>query len=145
MWKLVVAARQKYLGPSAQAVSDALFSLANCLDFEGKRVEAESLYLKALAMETKLVGPNHPNVGVMLVSLAGCESMQGKYDESLKHFARSIEILKSAGESTRAHLRTAFYGYARVLDRLGRPIDSEKVREEMAVALGEHKTTPNRE
>src|SRR5262245_48639384 len=55
-----------------------------------KYVEAELLYLRALAIREKALGPNHPDVAQTLLDLAWLYYKQGQYQKAEPLFRRAL-------------------------------------------------------
>ena len=59
-----------------------LNDLAEVYSLEGKHKEAESSYVRALAIYEKSLGPDHPNVATVLHNLATDQLRAGAYEAS---------------------------------------------------------------
>ena len=64
------------------------YSLAEVYYAQGRRGEAEPLFMRALVIWEKALGPDDPNVATSLNNLATLYGLQGRYDEAEQLFKR---------------------------------------------------------
>jgi tetratricopeptide (TPR) repeat protein len=86
-------------------LADSLQRLGLLYYKQGRYLEAEPLWQKALASRQKLLGLNHADVALSLNKLAGLYSAQGRYGEAESLYLQSIEIIE--GELGLDHLYIA--------------------------------------
>jgi tetratricopeptide (TPR) repeat protein len=65
-------------------------------DDQGRYLEAEPLYKRALAIDEKSLGPDHPTVGTRLNNLAALYDIQGRYAEAEPLYKRALAIAEKA-------------------------------------------------
>ncbi len=77
---------------SSLTLSDYLHSLARLYRLQGMYVEAEQIFLRAIAIKEERLGKNHIDVANSVNSLAVVYQSQGKYSEAEPLHLRSLEI-----------------------------------------------------
>lgn len=77
-------------------LSWAFFYLAMLHEDQGKYVEAENIYLRALLGDEKARGPDHPLTLVTRHKLATFYANQGKYAEAKEMYIRALRVSKKA-------------------------------------------------
>lgn len=87
---------KKELGERAEEVATCLNDLAGLLYEQAAYEQAESLYLRALAIREQLLGPEHPDVANSLNDLAMLHQKQGKYTKAASLYERALTIRKKA-------------------------------------------------
>jgi tetratricopeptide (TPR) repeat protein len=85
----VVKAR---FGPDHAFYAVALNKLGIAFQSQGKHVEAEGLFKRALTIREKVLGANHSDVGQTLNNLALVYGAQAKYTEAAGLFERALAI-----------------------------------------------------
>src|SRR5260370_29511228 len=70
--------------------------LAYLYQEQGKYLEAEPLYLRALSIYEQALGPEHPSTGNTLHQLAYLYQQQGKYLEAEPLYLRALSIKQQA-------------------------------------------------
>jgi hypothetical protein len=79
-------------------VAATLNNLAVLLHVQGRRSEAEPLYLRALAIRERVLGPGHPSTLGTLASLAALYDAEGRHDEAE---ALRVRAVASGRQSSR--------------------------------------------
>ena len=87
---------EKALGPNHPSVSWSLNNLAFLYDNQGRYVDAEPLYRRALAIAEKTLGPDHPSVAISLNNLARLFERQGLYADAEPLYKRALDINEKA-------------------------------------------------
>ncbi len=87
---------------------------------QGKYVEAEPLYQRALAISENSLGPEHPHVATSLNNLAELYRAQGKYVEAEPLYMRSLAIRERALGSEHPDVATGLENYAALLRQTAR-------------------------
>ncbi|HNM52473.1 MAG TPA: tetratricopeptide repeat protein, partial [Candidatus Obscuribacter sp.] len=75
-------------------VATTLNNLALVCETQGKYVEAEPLYKRALAIYEKVRGAEHPDLATAMNNLALVYEAQGKYTEAEPIFQQALTIQK---------------------------------------------------
>jgi tetratricopeptide (TPR) repeat protein len=83
-------------GPDHAFYALALNKLGIAFQSQGKHVEAEGLFKRALAIREKVLGANHGDVGQSLNNLANAYRDQGKYADAETLFKRALTIREKA-------------------------------------------------
>lgn len=65
-------------------------------------MEAEPLYLRALAIRKQELGPEHPDMASSLNNLALLYQMQGRYAEAESRFQQALRILEQQQRTSRS-------------------------------------------
>lgn len=78
--------------PKADETATSLNAWAKQAENQGKYVEAERLYQRALALQERLLGANHSDVLVSLNKLARVYEAQHKYQEAENLFRHILEL-----------------------------------------------------
>lgn len=95
--ELLAEIRQgEHEGTDERAQANTLYRLAILRRQQGDLVEAEQLYLRALAMREHKQGPTHPDVAVILNNLAAVYAAEGKYDAVQPLLERTVLIRQTA-------------------------------------------------
>ncbi len=84
--------REKNLGPNHEYVASTLINLANLYTDLDK---AESLLIRALAIEEKLYGSEDTRVAQSIYNLCVIYSKKGEYEEAKSFCQRSLEIVEN--------------------------------------------------
>ena len=79
-------------GPDHAFYALALNKLGIAFQSQGKHVEAEGLFKRALTIREKVLGANHSDVGQTLNNLALVYGAQAKYTEAAGLFERALAI-----------------------------------------------------
>ncbi|CAM9324990.1 unnamed protein product [Ectocarpus sp. 13 AM-2016] len=93
--------------------------LATVLDKQGKHKEAETLYVRSLAVDEKVYGPGHPKVAIGLNNRAEFLRSQGKYEEAEPLYVRSLAIREKAYGPDHPEIATSLNNLALVLESQG--------------------------
>ena len=88
--KSLEVAERLHLSEAQRATSTA--SVAQCLRYQKKFVEAEPLFREALAIREKVLPPNHPRTALTLEGLGACLYAQNRMDEAEGYFLRALAI-----------------------------------------------------
>ncbi len=80
------------MGPDHPDTATSLNNLAELYKSQGKYIEAEPLYQRAIAIDEKALGPEHPGLATDLNNLAGLYWAQGKYAEAVPLYQRALAI-----------------------------------------------------
>ncbi len=106
---IALAIREKALGPEHPAVAFSLNNLAGLYVNQGKYVEAEPLYQRALGIVEKALGPEHPSVAQSLENYAALLRKTGRGGEATKMEARAKAI--RAKDTKEAPPRRGFFDW----------------------------------
>jgi tetratricopeptide (TPR) repeat protein len=102
--------------------------------------EAETLFLRSLAIAEKAQGVEHPNYGALLHALAGAVAAQGKYAEAEWLHRRSLAIAEKALGLDHPNYGASLHALAGMLAAQGKYVEAETLhRRSLAVeekALG---------
>jgi tetratricopeptide (TPR) repeat protein len=92
--RLFVAAieQAEKFGKHDPRLAESLNSLAVLYATQGKQVEAEPLFRRALEINAQVFGPEHPDVATTLSNLAPLYATQGKYTDAEHLFGRALSI-----------------------------------------------------
>ena len=63
-------------------MANSIHNLAKLYQVQGRYVEAEPLYKRALTIAEKTLGPDHPLVATGINNLASLYDIQGRYAEA---------------------------------------------------------------
>jgi tetratricopeptide (TPR) repeat protein len=75
-------------------VATSLNNLAGLYHTQGRYVDAEPRFQRALAIWEKALGPEHPDVATSLNNLAGLYHTQGRYADAEPRFQRALAIFE---------------------------------------------------
>jgi tetratricopeptide (TPR) repeat protein/predicted Ser/Thr protein kinase len=91
--QLVLALEEQLYGPDSLEVAKTLGEgIAGTLNQLGRRVEAATVYARAIAITERALGPMHPRVGVLLNNFGGNRLQLGEYDAAAQLLERSLRI-----------------------------------------------------
>src|SRR5688572_29273956 len=82
-------------GPTDTRVAIVLNNLASLYHNQRKLTEAETLYLRALAIRSEAYGPDHRMVAQSLNNLASLYRELGKYQEAKEFSLRAVAIAEA--------------------------------------------------
>ena len=85
----------------------------------GKRVEAEALFRRALAIREKVLGPEHPDTAQTLSYLGNFYLGEGRPDEAEPLYRKALEILTRVRGSEHPYTAENLNNLAGVLDERG--------------------------
>jgi len=94
LYELVLAIREKVLGPEHSDVATTLNNLAELYRAKGDYDAALPRYECALVIVKKVFGPEHPHVAATLNNLAGLYQNKGDYDAALPRYERALAIVE---------------------------------------------------
>lgn len=80
--------------PAGNDVATGCNNLANCLRFQGKYPEAETLYKRALEVRQKALGPLHKDEIIILENYAKLLKLVGREQEAAKLEQRAMGIMR---------------------------------------------------
>jgi len=123
--KLVLALREKALGPDHLEVHALLNNLASMYLARGGYAEAEPLYKRSLALIEKALGPEHFDVSTALNNLAALHRAQGRFAEAELYYKRSLSIRERALGPGHAHVGTLLNNLAALYGSQGRYAEAE--------------------
>jgi tetratricopeptide (TPR) repeat protein len=106
-------------------VATGLSNLAFLSARQGRYVEAEQLYQRALEIQVKALGPEHPSVALTLNNLAELFIVQGRYADAMSLFRRSLAIREKALGSNHRMVAESLSGLAELLRAQGHYTDAE--------------------
>jgi tetratricopeptide (TPR) repeat protein len=96
MYREALVAVEAAWGASSDTVSPILGNLALILSARGEIAEADSLFLRALAIDEAQFGPAHPVIALDKINLGSHFCENGREAEGLDHAADAVRILRSA-------------------------------------------------
>ena len=105
----------------------SLNNLARLYHAQGRYVEAEPLYKRALAIKEKALRPEHLRVAASLLGLAALYQAQDRYAEAEPLFKRALAIMEKALGQEHPHLATSLENYAPLLRNTGRTTEATKM------------------
>lgn len=89
--------------------------------------EAESLYLKALGINSKHDGSESLSVAMVLCSLASLKYEQGLHEQAISHYKKAIEIKKIKLAPNHQSLLKSVQNLAYMYSSLGREKEAEEL------------------
>ena len=110
MWPRSVAARRAY-GPEHSELAAMLSPYATVLDRAGKTEQADSTYLRVLAMRRKLLGEEHPEYAWTMFNYADFLLTHKRYPEAVEW---SRKVLKLRGRTLARHAHGGIDGDGRI-------------------------------
>ncbi len=127
--KLLLAALKEAekFGEQDPRLAANLNNLAALYNAQGRYVQAEPLFQRALAIVEKALGPEHPHVATSLNNLAALYIAQGKYTEAEPLYQRALLVLTRAVGPEHPGVATMLENYARMLRVLNRHDEAEKM------------------
>ncbi len=127
--KQLVAAllEAEVFGPRDPRLATSFNNLALVYQAQGRYIEAEPLYKRALVMLEKTLGTEHPEVARSLNNLAALYQAQGKYDEAEPFYKRALAIREKALGPEHPHVVQSLKNYAAMLRKTGRGEEAEKL------------------
>ncbi|WP_271251580.1 tetratricopeptide repeat protein [Pseudanabaena sp. Chao 1811] len=110
---------------SSLTLSDYLHSLARLYRLQGMYVEAEQIFLRAIAIKEDRLGKNHIDVANSVNSLAVVYQSQGKYSEAEPLHLRSLEIRERQLGKENPHVANSINGLAQLYRAQGKYSEAE--------------------
>ena len=120
-----VDAASAALGAGNPNVATLASNVARMCDAALRRVEAEALYARALAIREKALGPDHPDVASALNNLAGVMRDEGKLAEALPLYTRALAIREKALGSGHVDVAASLNNLGATYRALGRYDEAE--------------------
>ena len=108
-----------------QEAARLLNQTAFYLDERARYAEAESLYMRALAIREKAVGPEHPDVAQSLNNLAALYHAQGRYAEAEPLLQRALAIREKVFGPEHPNVATSLNNLAALYRVQGRYVEAE--------------------
>lgn len=94
--RFILDTRRKKLGPDHLEIAGYLSELGWLCAEQGRYLQAETHYIRALAITTKLWGADNLNVADQLDNLAGVYRSQSRFAEAQMLYERAISIWKKS-------------------------------------------------
>ena len=139
-WSGALKAAEEF-GLEDPRLATSLNNLALLYEAQGKYVEAEPLYKRALAIDEKAVGPEHPEVATILDNLASLYDAQGRYAEAEPLHKRALAIAEKALGSEHPDTATSLNNLALLYQDQGKYAEAEPLHER-ALAIVEKALGP---
>lgn len=95
---------------------------------QGRLVDAEPLYRRALAIREEALGPEHPDVASVLVGLAQLHRAQGRLSDAEPLYRRAIAIQQKAVGPNHPSVRALVDNLAAVTEQLRRQAEAEATK-----------------
>ena len=92
IYRRILEAKERDLGPADVGLAPTLGALAALLTGTGRHVEAEALYRRALALREAALGPDHPDVAATLEALGTTLRAMGRAAEATLATKRAEDI-----------------------------------------------------
>jgi tetratricopeptide (TPR) repeat protein len=121
-WGAALKAAEGF-GSEDPRLATSLNNLALLYEAQGKYVEAEPLYKRALAIDEKTLVPEHPDLAASLNNLAALYHAQGRYTEAEPLYKRSLAIYENYEKvlgPKHPRVVTSLENYAALLRETGR-------------------------
>jgi CHAT domain-containing protein/tetratricopeptide (TPR) repeat protein len=122
-----VSAAEAWYGEGSAGHALALGWLAEIRVNQAKFADAESLFLRALAIRERLFGPNHQDVGHVVNGIALLYKEQGRYREAETFYKRALAIAEQKFGPDHRHVGTALNNLAALYKQLGRYAEAEPI------------------
>ena len=106
-------------------MATSLGRLASLYHDQGRYLEAEPLYLQALALKRSLLGEQHPDVATSLNNLAGLYRAQGRYEEAEPLYLQALALRRSLLGEQHPDVATSLNNLAVLYANQGRLTDAE--------------------
>ncbi|HEV8483344.1 MAG TPA: tetratricopeptide repeat protein [Blastocatellia bacterium] len=127
--KAELASKEKELGAENPALEPSVRRLAFAHFYANQFVEAEPLFVRALAWQEKANGREHPSIAVSVMDVARVYHSLKKYSEAEAAWKRSLTILEKVVEPNHYRLLKPLQGYWLTLRDMGRDVDAKAVEE----------------
>ena len=99
LYERLVRIREQALRPTHPQLVKSLGDLAESYRLQGRYAEAESCYLKSLAINETVHGKDHPSVAAVLQELAKLCGSQRKKNEAEQYQQRAAAIFRKSVEA----------------------------------------------
>ena len=106
-------------------MATSLGRLASLYHDQGRYLEAEPLYLQALALKRSLLGEQHPDVAASLNNLALLYDSQGRYEEAEPLYLQALALWRSLLGEQHPNVATSLNNLAVLYANQGRLTDAE--------------------
>jgi Domain of unknown function (DUF4062)/Tetratricopeptide repeat len=124
-----LADKEKELGPENAALEPSVRKLAFAHFYLNQFVEAEPLFLRALALQEKANGGEHPAIALPVMDVARVYHSLKKYPEAEAAWKRALTILEKVVEPDHYRLIKPLRGYWLTLLEMGREAEAKVVQE----------------
>lgn len=124
IYRQVIRAKTRELGPDSLALSPYLNNLGRFYKDTGRYPEAEKLLLRTLEME-KIQSPNSSNVADRINNLGHLYSIMDRWDEAEARFREALELMERNYDSRHWFLAPCLGNLGSILLKLGRLDEAE--------------------
>jgi len=81
-------------------VSESLTALGSIAYAQGRSVDAESYWLRSLAVDERILGPDHPDVAVTLNNLGRLDVERRRFARAKQSLTRAVDIYETTHSET---------------------------------------------
>jgi tetratricopeptide (TPR) repeat protein len=99
-YETALAERIKHSGETHPKVSESLTALGSIAYAQGRSADAESYWLRSLAVDERILGPNHPDVAVTLNNLGRLDVERRNFARAKQRLARAVDIYEVTHSET---------------------------------------------
>jgi tetratricopeptide (TPR) repeat protein len=128
--KWALSVRESQMKNNLDAIFQSLYTLALIHIAQEHFNQAEPLLRRALEIQEQEIGPNHIQTAATIDELAGVCAEERKFREAELLYKRAIAIFERVNPDDNLDLAGCGERFAALLDRMDRPADAAKYREQ---------------